>query len=73
MRPHRKKNLVYVYANNKSTDQSVHPHSLVSVFALRCLDKISFSRKSTSSKRNVVERGCWESTKTGFLSTDPMY
>ena len=64
---------MYIYANNKSTDQSAHPHSLVSVFVVRCLDTISFSRKSASSKRNVVQREGWENTKTGFLSTGSTY
>ena len=29
------------YANNKDADQLVHPHSLISVFIIRCLDSIT--------------------------------
>ena len=29
------------YANNKGTDQPVHPHSLISAFVVRCLDSIT--------------------------------
>ena len=28
------------YANNKGADQPVHPRSLISAFAVRCLDSI---------------------------------
>ena len=28
------------YTNNKGTDQHVHPHSLISVFVVCCLDSI---------------------------------
>ena len=28
------------YANNKGTDQPVHPRSLISTFVVRCLDSI---------------------------------
>ena len=30
------------YANNKGTDQPAHPHSLISSFAVRCLDSIIY-------------------------------
>ena len=33
-------NLFLRYANNKGTDQPVHPHSLISAFVVRCLDSI---------------------------------
>ena len=33
-------NLLMPYSNNKSKDQSVHPHSLISIFVIRCLDSI---------------------------------
>ena len=29
-----------LFANNKGIDQSTHPHTLFSVFAIRCLDSI---------------------------------
>ena len=29
------------YANNKGADQPAHPHSLISTFVVRCLDRIS--------------------------------
>ena len=32
------RNPVLPYANNKDTDQPVHPRSLISVFVIRCLD-----------------------------------
>ena len=28
------------YANNKGTDQPVHPHSLISAFTVRCIDSM---------------------------------
>ena len=28
------------YANDKDADQPVHPHSLISVFVIRCLDSL---------------------------------
>ena len=28
------------YANNKDADQPAHPHSLISAFVVRCLDRI---------------------------------
>ena len=33
-------NLFMPYANNKGTDQPVHPHSLISAFVVCCLDSI---------------------------------
>ena len=30
------------YANNKGADQPAHPRSLISAFAVRCLDSIIF-------------------------------
>ena len=33
-------NLFMPYANNKSADQPAHPRSLISAFAVRCLDSI---------------------------------
>ena len=29
------------YAKNKDADQPAHPHSLISVFVIRCLDSIT--------------------------------
>ena len=29
-----------LYANTKDTDQPVHPHILISIFVVRCLDSI---------------------------------
>ena len=37
---HEKKNLFMPYANNKDADQPAHPRSLISAFAVRCLDSI---------------------------------
>ena len=34
----RKRDMSYV--NNKDADQPAHPHSLISVFVVRCLDSI---------------------------------
>ena len=33
-------NLFMPYANNKGADQPLHPHSLISTFVVRCLDRI---------------------------------
>ena len=30
----------FIYVNNKDTDQSVHLHSLISIFIIPCLDSI---------------------------------
>ena len=32
------RNPVFSYVNNKSADQSAHPHSLISAFIIRCPD-----------------------------------
>ena len=29
-----------LYANNKDEDQPVHPRSMISIFVVRCLDRI---------------------------------
>ena len=34
------KNLFLPYANNECADQSAHPHSLISIFVVHCLDSI---------------------------------
>ena len=34
------KNLFLPYANDKGADQPAHPHSLISTFVVRCLDRI---------------------------------
>ena len=33
-------NLFMPYANNKDADQPAHPRSLISIFVIRCLDRI---------------------------------
>ena len=35
---HIMRNLFLSYVNNKDTDQSAHPRSLISAFVVRCLD-----------------------------------
>ena len=35
-------NLIMTYVNNKFADQHVHPHSLTSIFIVRCLDSIIY-------------------------------
>ena len=37
---HDNSNLFMTYVNNKGADQPVHPHSLISTFIVRCLDRI---------------------------------
>ena len=48
------------YANNKGTDQPVHPHSLISAFVVHCLDSIipliSISEISSLYLASVAER-----------------
>ena len=31
---------VYLYVNNKCTDETVHPHSLIRDFVIICLDTV---------------------------------
>ena len=38
--PHHGKTCLMPYANNKGTDQSAYPRSLISAFVIRCLDSI---------------------------------
>ena len=38
--PHHAKTSLMPYANNKGTDQPVHPRSLISTFVVRCLDSV---------------------------------
>ena len=38
--PGHEKTCLMSYANNKCADQPAHPHSLISVFVVRCLDSI---------------------------------
>ena len=66
------------YANNKGTDQPAHPHSLISVLVVHCLDSIIplvfISEISSLYLASVaVQAGLslpWSQTpKTGFLVT----
>ena len=58
------------YANNKGADQPVHPRSLISTFAVRCLDSI-LSLISIPAYSLAEQTGLsltWSNTpKTGFL------
>ena len=38
--PGREKTCLISYANNKGADQPAHPRSLISAFAVRCLDSV---------------------------------
>ena len=38
--PHHEKTFLMPYANNKSADQPVHPHSLISTFVFGSLDSM---------------------------------
>ena len=42
------------YANNNGTDQSAHPHGLISTFVVRCLDSTS---KAFTKKACLTVRG----------------
>ena len=66
------------YANNKGTDQPVHPRSLISAFVVCCLDSIirilAKSKISRLLLASVAEQAglslTWSQTlKTGFLVT----
>ena len=46
--PHHEKTCYMPYANNKGADQPAHPRSLISTFAVRCLDSTT-SLVATSS------------------------
>ena len=68
------------FANNKGTDQPAHPHSLISTFVIRLLERI-ISKVATSEISNfyvasVAEQTdlgmtCLETPKTGFLMSWP--
>ena len=64
--------------NNKGADQPAHPHSLISVFVVRCLDSIiplvSISEMASLYLAFVAAQAglslIWSQTpKTGFLVT----
>ena len=40
--PRHEKTCFRLYANNKDTDQPVHPRSLISIFVVQCLEEMSF-------------------------------
>ena len=40
--PRREKPCFLLYANNKGADKPAHPHSLIDVFVVRCLDSIIY-------------------------------
>ena len=70
--------LFMLYANNKGADQPAHPRSLISTFAVRCLDSImslvSISDISSLWVASVAAQAglsfTWPKTpKTGFLVT----
>ena len=54
-RPGRAKACRMTYANTKSADQTVHPHSLIIAFVVRCLDSMVYilakSKVSTNSSQ----------------------
>ena len=48
---------IFIYANNKGTDQPAHPCSLISTFVVHCLLKYNTSLSLT----------WWQTPKTGYL------
>ena len=69
---------VYAICDQKGADQPAHPHSLISAFAVRCLDSImplvSISELSSLYLGSVAAKAglslTWSQTpKTGFLVT----
>ena len=71
-------NLFLAYVNNKGADQPAHQHSLISAFAVHCLDSIiplvSISKISSLYLASVAEQAGLSHTwlhipKTGFLAT----
>ena len=70
--------LLLPYANNRGTDQPVHPRRLICAFVFRCLDSIisllAIAEISRPSLVSSAEQAClsltWSETrKTGFLVT----
>ena len=66
------------YANNKDTDQPAHPQSLISKFAIHCLDsiislvcisKISSLQLASVAAQVNLSITWWKTPKTGFLMT----
>ena len=71
---------IYSYTNNKAADQPAHPHSLTSVFVVRCLDsimpilaktKISRLKLASEAERPGLSLTWLETLKTDFLMTCP--
>ena len=70
------------FANNKGADQPAHPHSLISAFAIKCLESI-ISRLATSEISifylvSLAEQAgliltLSETPKTGFVASRPIY
>ena len=70
------------YANNKSADQPVSLHSLISAFVVRCLDTLipllaiaEFSRPQlvSSAEQDDLSLTWLKTQKTGFLVTGLMF
>ena len=76
------RNLFMPHVNNKGADQPAHPRSLISTFAVRCIDSIiplvSIADISIPYLVSVAEQAglslTWSETpKTGFLVTWPQF
>ena len=70
-------NLLLPYANNKGTDQSAHPRSLINTFVVHCLDSImplvSISEISSLYLASLAAQAgfclTWSQPRRGFLVT----
>ena len=76
--PRHENTMSMPYANTKGTDQPAHPHSLNSVFVVRCLDSIApllaIAENSRPELVSLEEQASLSFTgsqppKTGFLVT----
>ena len=74
----REKTCLMSYANNKGTDQSAHPHSLINTFVVRCLDSVmslvSVTTISSLMQASVAEQASlsltWSETPEDTFSHD---
>ena len=52
------------YANTKGADQTVHPHSLIIAFVVRCLDSIVYILVKPKVSTNVADQAGLKQTRS---------
>ena len=64
-RPGHAKACRMTYANTKGADQTVHPHSLIIAFVVRCLDSMVYILIKSKVSTNSFYI-CWSFGNVGF-------